>query len=146
MVPGGEDTGESEVELHLPHEAGLRPDRILNDIPAAMGTAGEDTGTCDPGQMRRLEAVDGPNRNGPSSTCRPGRHRDRMGCHQTPGRGRGSRGPTGFHSICRPRRIRAWIDNHWVPGRSRYPTTRSTGRPQLIWGRTDNHRVPGRNR
>ena len=65
VVPGGEDTGESEVELHLPHEAGLKPDRIPkdipSDIPAAMGTAGADTDMHDPGQMRRFEAVGGSN-------------------------------------------------------------------------------------
>ena len=54
-----EDTGESEVELRLPHGTGLKPDRIPQDIPAAMGTTGADTDTCDPGQTRRLEAVGG---------------------------------------------------------------------------------------
>ena len=143
------------MELRLPHGAGLKPDRIPKDIPTAMGTAGADTDTCDLEQTRRLEAKGGPYRNGPGSTCRSRRHRDRTGCHRTPGRDRGSRGPTGFRLTCRPLRIRGQIDNHRVPGHSRCPTTHSrgsrgpsgfrpTGQPQHIWGRTDNHRIPGR--
>ena len=48
VVPGGEDNG----ELRLPHEAGLKPNRIPKDIPAAMGTAGADMDMSDPGQTR----------------------------------------------------------------------------------------------
>ena len=55
VVPGGENTGESEVELRLPHGIGLKPDRIPKDIPAA----GADTDTHDLGQIRRLKAMGG---------------------------------------------------------------------------------------
>ena len=44
VVPGGEDT---EVELRLSHEAGLKPDRIPKDILTAMETAGADTDGTD---------------------------------------------------------------------------------------------------
>ena len=59
MILGGEDTGESEVELPQPHEDGLKPDRIPKDMPAAMGTTGADTDTRNPRQTRRNEAVGG---------------------------------------------------------------------------------------
>ena len=45
------------MEFHLPHGAGLKPDRIPKDIPAATGTAGADTDMRNPGQTRRLEAM-----------------------------------------------------------------------------------------
>ena len=46
VVPGG---GESEMELRLPHDAGLKADRIPKDISAAMGPAGADTDIRNPG-------------------------------------------------------------------------------------------------
>ena len=76
VVPGGEDTRESEVELRLPYGAGLTPDRIPKDIPAAMGTTRADTDTRDPGQTRRLEAMGG---------AKPKRPRFDLPVRETPG-------------------------------------------------------------
>ena len=110
VIPGDEDTGESEVDLRLPPGAGLEPDRIPKDRPAAKGTASADTDTCVPEQTSRSGAVGGAKPKWPWFILPA---RDRTGCYRTPRHGRGQ---VGFCSTRRTRRIRAWINNQRAPG------------------------------
>ena len=60
------------MELRLPHEDGLKQDQIPKDMPAAMGTAGADRDTRNPGQTRPFGAVGGQTETAPLQLAGPG--------------------------------------------------------------------------
>ena len=52
-------TAETEVELHLPLEVDMEPDRIHEEVPTFPGSADTDAVDPDPGAWRRFESPNG---------------------------------------------------------------------------------------
>ena len=62
-------TAETEVELRLPLEDDLEPDRIRKDIPIYPGDVGWTSVGPDPGSRADSNPQTGPNRSGPDMVC-----------------------------------------------------------------------------
>ena len=61
-------TANTEVDLHLPLEVDMQPDKPREDAPAYSGA--DDLGDISQDKQRRLKPPNGPNRNGPDTGCR----------------------------------------------------------------------------